>query len=67
LRRTEYSERWDLATIPAEIFNAEIGRRRKGDNKAGGRPRLLRKCDTCQQVLSGREYWRHRCPAKGKA
>jgi hypothetical protein len=56
-----YRETWDLSTIPTEVFNAEIGRRRKGDDKSGGRPPILRRCPDCKQELTGRQFARHRC------
>lgn len=56
-----YSLRWDLSTIPSEVFNAEVGRRRKGDDKSGGRPPILHTCPHCRQVLTGRQFSRHRC------
>ena len=57
-----YNASWDLSTIPADLLNSEIGRRRGA--KAAARKKVLRPCQTCGLLLGARER-RGACPTCG--
>ena len=58
-----YNPNWDLSSIPAAVFNSEIGRRRGAQGHA--RPKVLAPCRWCGVQIGAVER-RGQCPHCGK-
>jgi hypothetical protein len=49
----------DLSEVPTSSLYSEIGKRRVAKRKAGGRPKVLRRCMLCEVMLGTAEMRKH--------
>lgn len=63
---SDYKPTWNLTTIPAALFQSEVGRRRreKGGNLTP-RPPKLKPCAKCSTPLNATQYRDYPCPNCG--
>lgn len=60
-----WTKGFDMASIPDDVLASEVGRRRvakrKTAGKGGGRPKVLRPCPRCGEMLGAAEMRAHAC------
>lgn len=59
----KYSHLWDLSTIPSDLLNQEVGRRRRAAGPTATYQKL-RPCDNCKTPLNATQR-RKPCPECG--
>jgi len=65
----DYTSKWNLSTIPDDVFYREVGRRRVSKRPADlaiGQPKVMRPCPYCKEKFGARDLRAHkpRCSSR---